>query len=149
MVALGLAAGAVWTSAWLARELVPEPAAVQPPRIDVDSDALEVVPQPWYTLGGCGGGLRVEPAAYTPIPRVEALNRTPTGRGSRRSGRVRVRHCFNAEGRVEHAEIVGPFRGDPEVDAIVLDTVLEWWIDPERLPVPAECGLVDFVIEFE
>ena len=149
IAALGLACGAVWTSAWLARVLIPEPEAVRPPRIEPTADEHAIVqPPPWNTRS-CGGGVRVEPAAYTPTPPAEALNATPTGRGSRRSGRVRVRHCFNADGKVERAEIVGRFRGDPAVDAVVLETVRQWWIDPDQLPVPTECGLVDFVIEFE
>ncbi len=146
---VGVGCAVLWSYPWLGRWAFPEPPAVVGPPIATGVEVEPLLEAPRRPAPRGCNIVKMRAASYTPGPPAEALQRTRTGRGSRRSGRVRVRHCFNEVGRVERAEVVGHFRGDPEIDSIVLRTVQQWRLDPEVLAVPRECSVVDFVIEFE
>lgn len=69
-------------------------------------------------------------ALDTPSPPWSALERTTWARRDGRPGCTRVRFCVADDGSVNSVETILPFRGDPRVDAIVIDTVSSWRFRP-------------------
>jgi outer membrane biosynthesis protein TonB len=65
-------------------------------------------------------------ALDTPTPPWSALERTTWARRDKRPGCTRVRFCVADDGRVDGVETILPFRGDPRVDEIVVNTVSSW-----------------------
>lgn len=112
---------AVWVHPVLSQLALSPPEAVRPPAA-LRPAALRVEPsdvwQPRTESWRCDikRYSSAASAIYTPGPSVEELEKTPTARGDRRSGRVRVRYCFNESGTVESAMVVRHFPEDPEID---------------------------------
>jgi hypothetical protein len=72
----------------------------------------------------------------TPDPSWSALRKTEWARSDRRPGCTRVHICVAADGTVASVETILPFRDDPEVDAIVRETVAGWSFAPIEDPRP-------------
>jgi hypothetical protein len=147
--ALGVVCSVLWAISAVGPALFPEPDAVAPPWNPVVTVMPDLVQPPRGREGICRSGYLDGRVEFTPDPSADALRRTRLGRKGKGSVRLRMRYCFDSSGEVSSAKVVSRSRHAPEAEAVVLDTVRQWWLDPEVVEVPSECNVVDFVLEFE
>ncbi len=69
---------------------------------------------------------------HAPDPSVKVLERTFTGQRNRHDGTVEIVIEVDPSGWVIDARIVEGFADDPQIDAIVLQTVESWQFRPWR-----------------
>ena len=69
-------------------------------------------------------------AVYTPDPDPKLLQATKSARFDKRNGRNVTSFCIGANGKVNSVKTKTKFPGDPQVDAIIRQTVESWRFKP-------------------
>ena len=69
-------------------------------------------------------------AIHTPDPDPKALQDTVAARFHRKDGVAVIGYCIDVQGRTTDFEVVEPFPGDPEIDEILIATMVTWRFKP-------------------
>lgn len=69
-------------------------------------------------------------AIYTPDPDQAALQNTKAARFDKADGKAVIGFCVDTTGVTVDVHVVSPFPGDPQIDAILVETIEGWRFKP-------------------